>query len=215
MIFLDALTEARVALGRLDEARAAADAADAWAAHVALPLAVAKAEVARARVALASDDPVHAAELALAAVGHTEGAGALVDAALARTVAGRALAAAGDRDAAVAQLTRAATDLGRFGAHRWRDAAELELRRLGERVRRRHSARASEGDGLAALTERELGIARLVADRLTNREIAGRLFLSEKTVESHLRNVFAKLGVSSRVQVARAVERAERERVRA
>jgi len=45
------------------------------------------------------------------------------------------------------------------------------------------------------------------ADRKTNREIAGELFLSDKTIESHLRNIFVKLGVSSRVDVARAVER--------
>ncbi|MEA2223924.1 MAG: hypothetical protein QOH83_2300, partial [Solirubrobacteraceae bacterium] len=58
-----------------------------------------------------------------------------------------------------------------------------------------------------ALTKRELEIAELVTDRRTNREIATTLFLSDKTVESHLRNIFVKLGVSSRVDVARAVER--------
>jgi DNA-binding NarL/FixJ family response regulator len=54
-------------------------------------------------------------------------------------------------------------------------------------------------------------VARLVVDRKTNREIAGELFVSLKTVEAHMRSLFRKLGVSSRVQVARAVERAERE----
>jgi DNA-binding NarL/FixJ family response regulator len=53
-------------------------------------------------------------------------------------------------------------------------------------------------------------VARLVADRKTNAAIASRLFLSEKTVETHVRNMFAKLAVSSRVEIARAVDRAGR-----
>ena len=61
--------------------------------------------------------------------------------------------------------------------------------------------------GVDALTEREREIADLVTDRRTNREIAAELFLSEKTIESHLRNVFVKLGASSRVEVARTIER--------
>ena len=65
--------------------------------------------------------------------------------------------------------------------------------------------------GSTALTEREREIADLVTDRLTNREIAAQLFLSEKTIESHLRNVFVKLGASSRVEVARMVERSQGE----
>ena len=64
------------------------------------------------------------------------------------------------------------------------------------------------GAGLEQLTEREREIAELVCDRHTNRQIAAELFVSEKTVETHLRNIFAKLGVGSRVEVARAVERA-------
>ncbi len=51
-------------------------------------------------------------------------------------------------------------------------------------------------------------MARLVVDRRTNSEIAADLFLSLKTVESHMRNIFCKLGVSSRVEVARQAERA-------
>jgi DNA-binding NarL/FixJ family response regulator len=53
-------------------------------------------------------------------------------------------------------------------------------------------------------------VAILITERKTNKEVAGELFLSEKTVESHLRNIFAKLGASSRVDVARAVERGQR-----
>ena len=63
--------------------------------------------------------------------------------------------------------------------------------------------------GVDSLTERELELARLVVDRKTNPEIAAALFLSQKTVETHLRNIFRKLGVASRVELARAVERAD------
>jgi len=56
----------------------------------------------------------------------------------------------------------------------------------------------------------ELEIARLVVDRQTNPQIAAPLFLSKNTVETHLLNIFAKVGVSSRVEFARVVERADR-----
>ena len=62
-----------------------------------------------------------------------------------------------------------------------------------------------------SLTERELQVARLIVDRKTNPQIAAELFLSPKTVETHIRNLFHKLGVSSRVEVARVVERADRD----
>jgi DNA-binding NarL/FixJ family response regulator len=55
-------------------------------------------------------------------------------------------------------------------------------------------------------------VAQLVVDRRTNAEIAAELFLSTKTIESHMRNIFVKLGVSSRVELARTVERSHRRR---
>jgi DNA-binding NarL/FixJ family response regulator len=64
------------------------------------------------------------------------------------------------------------------------------------------------GIGVETLTQRELEVARLVVDRRTNPEIAAELFLSIKTIESHLRSIFRKLDVTSRYEVARAVERA-------
>jgi len=53
------------------------------------------------------------------------------------------------------------------------------------------------------LTRRELEIARLVADDLTNKEIAARLFLSQRTVDTHVTNILNKLGLGSRVQLSR------------
>jgi DNA-binding NarL/FixJ family response regulator len=71
----------------------------------------------------------------------------------------------------------------------------------------RGGGRAPGDAGMAALSRREREIAELVAEGLTNREIGSRLFLSEKTVETHLSRVFQKLGVRSRAQVAAAVVR--------
>ena len=87
--------------------------------------------------------------------------------------------------------------------------AERELGKLGRRPHRRTRAGRSDGTGIAPLSGRELQVARLVVDRKTNPQIAAELFLSQKTVETHLRNIFRKLDVSSRVELARVVERAE------
>ena len=92
---------------------------------------------------------------------------------------------------------------------RSRDNARRELRKLGARAETRGSV-ATGDSGIASLSTREREVAELVRDRKTNKLIAADLFLSEKTIESHLRNIFFKLDVSSRVEVARAVEREER-----
>ena len=56
-----------------------------------------------------------------------------------------------------------------------------------------------------ALTRREREVVELVVDGLTNPEIAGRLFVSQKTVETHMTNILRKLGISSRREIARPV----------
>ena len=151
-----------------------------------------------------------AAERALASAAAADGLGAPVEGALSRLLAGPALASSGRSDDATAELRRAAADFEACGALRYRDEAEHELRKLGHHVHRRTRPGAADTAGLEALTGRELEIARLVVDRKTNPEIAAELFLSQKTVESHLRNIFRKVGVSSRVELARVVERADR-----
>jgi hypothetical protein len=102
-----------------------------------------------------------------------------VEAALARTIAGKALAQTGERDRAVQQLQQAAAELHRCGAVRYRDAAERELRQLGQHIHRRTRPGAS-ATGVDSLTEREMQIAQLIVDRKTNGEIAGELFPARK-----------------------------------
>ena len=150
-VYLEALVQARVDTGDIEGARRSGEHCRAVAEHVGLPLAACMAARARARLELARGDAATAAASALASVEQAESAGALIEAARSRTLAGRAFADAGDRDRAVADLTRAAEDLGRFGARRYFQAAERELRRVGGHVSRR-SAPRPKGDGLDALT---------------------------------------------------------------
>ncbi|WP_147943698.1 LuxR family transcriptional regulator [Microbispora sp. CSR-4] len=87
----------------------------------------------------------------------------------------------------------------RYGARLWSEHARAELRAAGESVR--PSGSRSEADRL--LTAQQFQIATLVAEGATNREVAARLFISPRTVEHHLRNIFARLGVRSRVELTR------------
>jgi DNA-binding CsgD family transcriptional regulator/tetratricopeptide (TPR) repeat protein len=118
---------------------------------------------------------------------------------------GRAQVRDGLRDDAVASLGRALETYVETGAT-W-DAARVRgrLRTLG--VRRRLARQARPSTGWAGLTDSELTIARLVAQGLTNREVAARLFLSPHTVSMHLRNAFAKLDINSRVELAQLERR--------
>jgi ATP/maltotriose-dependent transcriptional regulator MalT len=207
---LELLTRCWLALDRIDDAARSAERAETRAADVPLNMATAMALRARAAVLLAAGEPAAAAEHALESAARADAVGAPVEAALSRTVAGSALARAGDDDRAVVELRRAAHELGERGANRDRDAAELVLRRLGQQVHRRSRPGKAGDSGFVSLTARELEVARLVVDRKTNPEIGATLFLSTKTIETHIRNMFRKLGVSSRVELARVVELADR-----
>ena len=203
---LEALTRCWLALDRLSEAERTAALAEARAADERLPLPKAWADRAAAAVALRAGDTAHAIELALSSADAAGKAGAPIEEALSRTLAGRALAQAGRSDQAVVELGRAAAGLDACGALRYRDCAERELGRLGHRPYRRTRAGTTDGANIDLLTERELQVARLVVERKTNPEIAAELFLSPKTVETHLRNIFRKIDVSNRVELARAIE---------
>jgi DNA-binding CsgD family transcriptional regulator len=114
------------------------------------------------------------------------------------------------RIVAITSSQCAGSRVERCGAQRYRDEAEYELGKLGRRPHRRTAPGDPDIAGLESLTGRELEVARLVGERKTNAEIAAELFLSRKTLETHLRNIFRKLNVGSRVELARAVERADR-----
>ena len=207
---LELLTRCWLALDRPEEAERAAARAEAAAAGLKLRVARSMADRAVAAVALAAGDADAAAGRALASAGLADEVGMPVEAAVSRTLAGRALAHAGQRERAVAELQHAAAELHACGALRYRAASERELRRLGQHIHRRTQPGKADGSGVESLTARELQIARLVVDRKTNPEIAEILFLSPKTVETHLRNLFRKLDVSSRVEVAHVVEQSGR-----
>ena len=204
---LELLTRCWLAMHRSGQAEHAGHLAAVTAAAVRLPLADAWADRAAAAIALDSGNGGAAADRALASAQAAQDVGAPIEEALSRILAGRALAHAGDTNAAVAELQRAAASFDACGALRYRERAERELGKLGRRPYRRTRPGTSDGFGVAALTEREAQVALLVVDRRTNPEIAAELFLSRKTVETHLRNIFRKLDVVSRVELARAVER--------
>jgi DNA-binding NarL/FixJ family response regulator len=199
------LVESDIAAGDLAAARVHAERAAALAPGTGMAGPRAAAGRALALVALAEGDAARAAALALVAAEDAIAAGAALEAARDRLLAGRALLDT-DRDAALALLAEAGEQAARCGAPRVEAEARQALRQAGVRVGS-GGARAPGTGGIDALSARELEIAALVADGLTNREIAARLFLSEKTVESHLTRVFQKLGVRSRAQVAAAVAR--------
>jgi DNA-binding CsgD family transcriptional regulator len=84
-----------------------------------------------------------------------------------------------------------------LGAGPWAERARLELRASGQTARRRDPSTTLK------LTPQELQVARFVAQGLPTREVAAQLFLSPRTIDFHLRNVFTKLGIRSRTELAR------------
>jgi DNA-binding CsgD family transcriptional regulator len=157
---------------------------------------------AEAAVLLDSGQAPRAAEKAGAATHHAEEAGAPIEAERSRVLAARAMAVSGARDDAVRELRLAHERLDACGAVHDRDQAARELRRLG------HAVPGHGGAAVAGLTGREREVIELVAVGRTNREIAGELFLSPRTVDRHVSRIFEKLGVNSRAAAASSFERA-------
>jgi DNA-binding CsgD family transcriptional regulator len=145
-------------------------------------------------------DPLNALPRAEDAVKGMVATGGTLDELRARVVLGQALWHADRRDDALRELRIAQVGLERSGAAPLAKRVERERRKLmaqGQRTTESGAARLQ-----ASLTRREQQIADLVRDGLTNRQISRRLHIAEKTVEMHLTNVFAKLGVGNRAGVA-------------
>jgi DNA-binding CsgD family transcriptional regulator len=176
------------------------------------------ATVARAARALASGNPGYPAVEAAAA--HSAGlaerdAARLAEAAerhpdrWSRASANEDLGVAHTRRAegrlAVDRLTAAIEGYQAAGAAADMARVRRRLRQLG--VRRRHWARAADrpATGWASLTDTERAVAGLVAQGLSNRDVAGRMYVSVHTVAFYLRQIFRKLEIASRVELARIV----------
>lgn len=119
------------------------------------------------------------------------------DAARLRRQLAHALAAAGDREGAMRELKHVHDVFVRLGATRELDLTRQQMRELGARPPARSNVEGTEG-----LTAREVEIIRLVAARKSNKEIGTALRISSRTVSTHLTNIFTKLGVRSRGELA-------------
>jgi DNA-binding CsgD family transcriptional regulator len=194
---------AEVALGSLDAARSLVDELSQRANAAGLPLAKARALIADGELTLAEGDASAAVERLLHGIALAHAFGARLDVVGARLTLGRALAATGSAAEATGILRTVTGDADVLGAPALRAAAARELRRLGHRVP--GATRPAAGTGLAALTPREHEIVALVAAGRSNKEVGAALHLSAKTIENSLSQIYGKLGVRSRVELAALV----------
>jgi DNA-binding CsgD family transcriptional regulator len=186
------LVEACVRAGRDPEARAAYAVLDGFARPGAAPpwsLALA----ARCRGLLAGDDGEQ--ELRNALQLHPTDARPL-DRARTHLLLGEHLRRRRRRVEAREHLRAAVSACDTLGAAPWGSRARAELRASGETARRRDPSTLSQ------LTPQELQVARFVRQGLSNKEVAAQLFLSPRTIDAHLRSVFAKLEITSRAQLS-------------
>jgi DNA-binding NarL/FixJ family response regulator len=207
-LYLEVLARCCLATGDISRARIAAERAQDLANTVGLDLAAMAADRIAARIALADHAPSIGIELASSAVLHAQQLSSPPHVARSQALVAQACVASGRRDGAISEYRAAAETFDGIGATRYRDEVEAELRRLGERTAARSRRRGTGTVGIDALSGREAEVAELIRLRRTNREIAEELFLGLKTVETHVRHIFDKLGCTARRDVAAALDAA-------
>ncbi|MBO2458017.1 LuxR C-terminal-related transcriptional regulator [Actinomadura violacea] len=209
------LAEALVGVGRTKDAAEVVAEARAQAARLGRRSVLAVLERSSALVRAAEGDYGAALDGLVRAVEQSQALPYRLEEGRAWLELGSLRARTGDAETGRADLLRARTIFARAQARPWLERVQDELRALEHsrhehtapehgRPDRRESARRPAGaHPLDVLTDIEREVAVLVAEGATNREIASRLFLSVKTVEAALTRTFRKLGVRSRVDVAR------------
>jgi DNA-binding CsgD family transcriptional regulator len=187
------LVEALLQLSRVDDALEVLEPWDADAERLGRAWALAQSTRCRGLVAAARGEIGEAQRLLEQAVEKHEAVGDPFGRARTLLTLGVTRRRARQKQAAREAIEQALTGFETLGARRWVERARAELGSLGGRTRQ---------EGLTAAERR---VAALAAQGRTNREIAAALFLSDRTVESHLSHVYAKLGVRSRTELARAL----------
>jgi len=189
--FLPAHVEIMLAASQMTDARQAADELDALATRFGMEALVAMAAHAKGAVALAEGDARTALEALRSAQEAWQGLGAPYVGARIRLLVARAFYALGDHEGAALEIAAARKVFSQLGAAP--DVAATDALIAASAGAAARPPRAPHG-----LSTRELEVLRLVASGKTNKAIAGELFLSEKTVDRHVSNIFVKIDVSSR-----------------
>lgn len=192
-------------IGHVEEAVREMSAWEGQASAAGYPMREARRARSRAAIAAAEGD-VQTAVSVLEALGQDlEREGLLEEVLWARLDLGRVLARS-DREGSVRAFTDAAALAEEVGARTQQRLATQELRKLGVRAWRRGPE--THGEGMAGLSPREVEVVRLVAGGASNREIAQSLLISPRTVERHITNVLAKVGLRNRTELATFVRSA-------
>ena len=185
--------EAAVRAGDTDQALTWVDELSPFATGTGHPWALGAVDLGRALIAT---DPVDATAAFERAVGHYQGASRPYDLARTQLAYGEFLRRSNRRVAARSHLRAAMETFTDLGAVPLVERATGELRASGETARKR------DPSTLLDLTPMELKVAQLVSTGLSNKDVAAQCWVSPRTVAFHLRNVFTKVGVSSRTELA-------------